>query len=245
MVTESDTHAEFRIGFPGAVQIDDYYRAVDAVRPLLNLDAWQRATTGHYVYGGVGNCVRIQYFATEKAASNAREIAIDFINDHGLEIRHRQGPSVKRFSETYGGNEDELRQFIVRSTAIGLDLTAADQQHARWLMVAYRFQVTVSGGDSRAFLEQPFNRSSSAYRQLTDPERDALWSKFSFRIYRNQVDWAHFIVMTVLAADWDPGDFRRAREQFGDKMNIGDINKSVLNGANPDLPKAIPHDWVP
>lgn len=200
---ETDVFGRFYLKLPGDRRFDNYFRTIDALRPLLSSDGWDKAATGYYLnVAGNMDTVRLSYFTADP--DNAQNCAESFCQGNNIiEGQNREPPHPTRIAEKYGGEELRFRRFLYLYTLIGLDIMQAVLLNARCLMATFRWQVMLSRQPYQPHFQRTFEKESLSYNALSEKQKEQFWSDLSNWPNPPQVDWAHMMVNMIL-----PGDFK-------------------------------------
>ncbi len=206
---ETDVFGRFYVKLPDNRQFDNYFRTIDALRPLLASKEWDNVVTAYYLnVAGNMDTVRLSYFTANP--DNAQNCVESFCRRSNItESQNRELPHSTKIAEKYGGEELRFRRFLYLYTLIGLDIMQANLLNARCLMATFRWQVMLSRQPYRPHFQRIFEEQSPSYNALSDAQKEQFWLDLSNWPNPPQVDWAHMMVNMVL-----PGDFKNNWDYF-------------------------------
>lgn len=210
-ITENDLFGRFYLRrLPNEGPYRNYYASIDAVRPLLEREAWQEYVTGYYINAYTGrDAVRLSYF-TNHPEETVKTIR-DFLAKNNMDQPSRSElPHAAKIAELYGGEELRFRKFLNLYTRIGLDLLEGDRLYARRLFILLRYRFMKMKQPYEEYLKDPFEENSKTYRLLTDKEKKQLWKDLNHWPNPPQMDWMHMMVNMILG--WDVNSTGKWRE---------------------------------
>ncbi len=238
-IGEHDLFGRFFLGCAGPPSFQTYCQTVDAIRPLLDSQEWNRSVTGWYLNCIGAECAaRLSYFTTTRDAVG--QVLGDFLSaKRGAvsEIQPPQQPGPIKIADEYGGEELRFRQFLSSYSPFGLEIMRADLLHARCLCITLRCQLFPENRPYRLHLEPTMLRDSPAYVALSLPERDRFWADFQHWPNPPQVDWAHMFVNMILGFDFNEW-FRNPQPS----RTLEEINQLL---ASQNRGFQIPSGWQP
>jgi len=239
---KNDLFGVFYVKKSDGVKWDSYYRTIDALRPLFDSREFKQIVTGFYLnIWGDFDSVRISYFVKKEDKEDAISVFKQFFRDNGImEISESKPPEEIILAQGYGGQqyEEQMRNFLVHYTQLGLDLIKGNLLQARILFATYRWQVRKASLPFREHFEPTFKKYSPTYNSLSDDEKDQFFTDSKEWPNPPQVDWAHMMVNFVLGCDWDSIYYLTP----GNPLPIPEINR-ILSNSN--LGFQIPLDWNP
>ena len=209
-VKETDLFGVIFLNAGNSKPVEGYYTSLDAIRPLVESEAWLETVTGFYINASedpndenVVNVARLSYFT--RSADQAIKVVEDLIVANRLE--HAKDPDIPKLakvSEIYSGGELRFRKYLSTYTQIGLDIMKKkeDQENARYLFTTFRWQVMRGNRPYKPHFERTFESDSPFYKKLSPDQKAHFWSDLSFWPNPPQVDWAHMFVNMVLAQDF-------------------------------------------
>ena len=97
-LSENDLFGRYYLKVPGNTQYDNYFRSIDALRPLLRSKDWNKIVTGYYLnIGGNWDAVRLSYF-TKNPAKVRSNVESYCSQNNIIESQIRELPWQKRCS---------------------------------------------------------------------------------------------------------------------------------------------------
>lgn len=238
-VSENDLLGRFFIGIPHGSRFSGYYATLEQLFPLLQDEDFNRFHMGYYINSCNNSTgVRLSYFTQENLKEKLIQTVNNFLKKNNLnEINIAEQPHNEILARIYGGQQYELRfrNYLALETQIGIEILKSNPQHAKSLMVTYRWQVFATRSQIQPHLEPACLKYSKTYLSLSDVQRQQFWADVSFWPNPPQVDWAHFLVNLVLSVDWN-GLFRQSPFT---PLSIIEINEKIL----PELGFTIDPNW--
>jgi hypothetical protein len=237
-LTTSDLSGRYYLQLPApGGPFEGYYASLEALRPMLEGEAWQAAASGYFVnVAGNFDAVRLTYFTP--APERLREVVEEFAAAKGLaQSQPLEPPVAATVAGGYGGEELRFRRFLTNYTLIGLDMLRADALHARRLFATFRWQVMAARQPYRPHFAATFERDSAFFRGLGTEEREQFWADLAHWPNPPQVDWAHMMVNMILGCDW-LGEWKSYFCQPQAPLSIEEINARVRQQGF-----EIPQDW--
>jgi len=233
---ENDICEQVFIKKPNRGRFLGYYNSLDAFRPLLSMQEWEKLVTGYYInVGGDFDAVRVSYFTNDK--KNTIKLIKQFVKDNNLEIinwSHADQPG--KISGSYGGEEMRFRGFLSTYTQIGLEIMNADLLNARCLLVTFRWQVMVTKMPYKPHFKRTFEQQSPFYNSLSTEENAQFWMDMANWPNPPQFGWAHFLINMVLGCDWPWESIIRPQPA----LTYIQINENIREQGF-----QIPEDWEP
>ncbi len=195
-IKETDLFGRFFLRAPNDGEFSDYYRSLEAIRPLLKSKKWSESVTGYYI-NVTDNLdgVRLSYYTS--SPEQPKKVVDHFTSEHELE--NIECPEVPRKTE----DELRFRKYLVTYTQIGLDIMKVDLFNARCLFATFRWQIMRARKPYKPHFIRTFQTQSPFYNSLSSAENDQFWKDLVHWPNPPQVDWAHLFVNMVLGCDWN------------------------------------------
>lgn len=194
----SVAHRYARI-FYDAPTIDDYYRCVETLYPLLRSSEWANSVTGYYLfrYRTVPHksyrppSLRLTYFIH---SDNEDAAVRELLGKIQLNVVTEADPDCAKLSSSSTDDvELHFRRFLCVSTQVGMDLIDRDLTHARQLYEGFRANPMYQWGHLREEFMRTATESSSFYRSLPAAEQ----SEF-VKLTEDNFTWSHNFVGVIV-----------------------------------------------
>ncbi len=237
-IKETDLFGRFFLRAPNDGEPSDYYRSLEAIRPLLKSKKWSESVTGYYI-NVTDNLdgVRLSYYTS--SPEQPKKVVDHFTSEHELE--NIKCPEVPRKTE----DELRFRKYLATYTQIGLDIMKADLSNARCLFATFRWQIMKARKPYKPHFIRTFQTQSPFYDSLSSAENDQFWKDLVHWPDSPGFDRAHLFVNMVLGFEFSW--LWKQLVQGGPALSILKINE--LMKRKRELLKQqyfqIPNNWHP